>query len=87
MSKSALKRCGYQDWSFKRACVKKNKTTSTNRNPIPRTQKNKNQISVVNHFVPGLFEKIKSVYGQYETAARGALTYGSDRDVQTRPPK
>ena len=63
--KSALKRCGYQEWSFKRACVKKNTSVSTNQDTTSDT---KNKINVVIPFVQELSEKIKCVYGQYGAA-------------------
>ena len=60
--KTALKRCGYQEWSFKRACVKKDKSTPNQQDSASDT---KNKINVVIPFVQGLSEKIKRVYSQY----------------------
>ena len=60
--KTALKRCGYKEWSFKRACVKKDKSTSNQQDSASDT---KNKINVVISFVQGLSKKIKRVYSQY----------------------
>ena len=60
--KTALKRCGFQEWSFKRASVKKDKSTPNQQDYASDT---KNGINVVIPFVQGLSEKIKRVYSQY----------------------
>ena len=60
--KSALKRCGYKDWSFKRACVKKDRTTDAAQDP----QKSRSKSTpVVIPFVKGVSERLKRVYSKY----------------------
>ena len=60
--KTALKRCDYKEWSFKRACLKKDKSTFNKQDSASDT---KSKINVVIPFVKGLSEKIKRVYSQY----------------------
>ena len=69
--KTALKCCGYhEEWSFKRACVKKNKSTPDKQNSTSNT---KSKINVVIPFVQGLSEKIKCVYSQCGDGASTAF--------------
>ena len=59
--KTALKRCGYQEWSFKRACVKKNKSTPDKQNSNSDQKKNKCGHSLYKDCQ----RKFKCVYSQY----------------------
>ena len=60
--KSALRNCCYEDWSFKRACTKKQQKETT-QTESPKTTTNKT--FVVTPFVQGVSEPIRRLFNSY----------------------
>ena len=60
--KSALRRCGYENWSFKRACTKKQQKVATETDSSKSTTK---KTFVVAPYVQGVSEKVKRVFSNY----------------------
>ena len=60
--KSALRRCGYENWSFKRACTKKQPKVAAN---TDSTKSTTNKTFVVAPYVQGVSEKVKRVFSSY----------------------
>ena len=60
--KSALRKCGYKDWSFKRACTKKQEKKTTQTETSKTTT---NKTFVVTPFVQGVSEPIRHVFNNY----------------------
>ena len=66
--KTALRRCGYENWSFKRECIKKNKTqVAANIDSTKSTTTNKT--FVVAPYVQGVSEKLRRVFFSAVTAS------------------
>ena len=60
--KSALWRCGYENWSFKRACTKKQQKVATETDSSKSTTK---KTFVVAPYVQRVSEKVKRVFSNY----------------------
>ena len=60
--KSALRNCGYKDWSFKRACTRKQEKKTTQTETSKTTT---NKTFVVTPFVQGVSEPIRRVFNSY----------------------
>ena len=61
--KTALRRCGYENWSFKRACIKKQPQLAANKDSTKSTTTNKTV--VVAPYVQGVSEKFRRVFSSY----------------------
>ena len=59
--KSALQNCGFKDWSFKRACTKKQQKKT-------KTKTTTNKTFVVTPFVQGVAEPISRVFNSYSVS-------------------
>ena len=60
--KSALRRCGYENWSFKRACTKKQPKVAAS---TDSTNSTTNKTFVVAPYVQGVSEKVRRVFSSY----------------------